>query len=154
MEKEEEIELRIEASGISKTLAAIITASVLVMVLAGVAGTFYGDGNTPNTNTTTTTTAAKSAETTLTLIAENIKFNTTNPTFTVPVSQPVQIHVVNKDTVPHNFIIEGVPGASTNLLNSGDSQTITVTFDKTGTYKYYCSVHPGLMDGQIQVINP
>lgn len=146
--------MRIETVGISKTLAAIIIASILVMVLAGIAGTFYGGGGTANTNTTTTTTAANSAKTTITLVAENIKFNTTNPTFTVPAGQPVQIHVVNNDTEPHNFIIEGVPGASTNLLSPGDSQTITVTFDKTGTYKYYCSVHPGLMDGQIQATTP
>ncbi len=147
--------MRIEAGGISNTLAAIVAASVLVIVVAGVAGTFYGGGSTANTNTTsTTTTAGKLAETSITLVAENIKFNTSNPTVTVPVGQPVQIHVVNNDTVPHNFIVEGVPGASTNLLSPRDSQTITVTFDKAGTYKYYCSVHPGLMDGQIQATNP
>jgi plastocyanin len=100
---------------------------------------------------TTTTIALPPAGQTITLIAKNIRFNGTNPTIVVVVGQPVTILVVNSDAVPHDFNIAGKAGSSTKLLNSGDRQTITVTFNETGIYYYFCSVHPGSMTGQIQV---
>jgi plastocyanin len=88
----------------------------------------------------------------ITIIAKDIKFNVTNPNITVKVGS-VQITIINQDTVPHTFLIKEIPSAQTDILNPGQSQTITVDFTTTGTYNYYCSVHPGQMDGTIQVTN-
>ncbi len=90
-------------------------------------------------------------ERSITLIADDIKFNVTNPTINVKVGETVKITVINRDQVPHNFVIEGVAGGATDLLTTEKSQTITVTFQKAGTYKYVCTIHPALMDGSIIV---
>jgi plastocyanin len=87
----------------------------------------------------------------ITIVAKETKFNVTNPQITVTTGS-VGITIINQDTVPHNFLIKEIPSVSTNILNPGQSQTITVNFTSTGTYHYYCSIHPGLMDGTIQVI--
>lgn len=90
-------------------------------------------------------------EKTITLVAESIKFNASNPTFTVKKGEPVKITIINNDTLVHNFIINEIAGATTSTINPGGRQTITVTFPTAGTYNYQCSIHAGLMDGTITV---
>jgi plastocyanin len=90
-------------------------------------------------------------EITITLVADNTRFNSTNPTITVKKGETVKINVINDDVVPHTFVIQGLSGAATGVLAPGDSQTITVTFQNTGEYNYMCTIHPGLMDGSIIV---
>jgi plastocyanin len=108
----------------------------------------------PTTTTTTTITNSTTSSTTtqevvtVSLIAENIKFNATNPTITVKPRQQVIFNVVNKDNVQHNFQIQGVPGSATGQINSGETKMVTVTLS-AGTYSYYCSIHPSQTDGQI-----
>jgi plastocyanin len=88
----------------------------------------------------------------ITIIAKDVKFNVTNPTIGVKVGS-VKITIINQDTFPHNFLIKEIPSAITGIINPGQSQTITVNFTSTGTYNYSCAVHPGQMDGKIQVTN-
>ncbi|MCL4437057.1 MAG: cupredoxin domain-containing protein [Thaumarchaeota archaeon] len=128
----------------------IIAVILAIIVIVAISAFVLSSTTTPTTPTTTTTTPGGDATTatTITLTAENIKFNGTNPTITVKANTQVTITVNNKDSMPHNFIIQGVTGGSTNLLSPGQSGQVTVTLPP-GTYKYYCSVHPGQMDGQI-----
>jgi plastocyanin len=47
----------------------------------------------------------------------------------------------NKDDEPHTVVNAGSPPAfKSTALDSGDS--FSFTFDKPGTYKYFCSIHP------------
>lgn len=57
---------------------------------------------------------------------------------------------VDGNAVPHNVV--GTNSASKKLINRADinTKTYTVTFKKTGTYKYMCQIHPGMV-GQITV---
>ncbi len=130
-------------------IAVIVAIIVIVAVSAFVlSGTPAPSGGTTTTTTGTTTTTTTTTAATIRITADNIKFNGTNPTITVKADQPVTFVVVNEENIPHNFIIEGVAGGSTTLLNAGQTEEVTVTL-KAGTYKYYCSIHPGQMDGQI-----
>lgn len=89
----------------------------------------------------------------LVVVAKDVKFNVTNPTFNLKVGT-VSITVKNMDTMPHNFIIREIPSAATGLLTPGQSQTINVNFTTAGDFNYYCSIHPGQMEGVIRVTTP
>ena len=130
---------------------AIIVVVIIIAAASVYALYFMPPSTTTTTSTTTSTTTTTTPSIVINLIAENIKFNTTNPTINVKVGQTVNFVIINKDTVSHEFTIKDIPGAATNILSPGQQQTITVTFNTAGTYGYYCSVHPGLMDGQIVV---
>ncbi len=134
---------------IAAIVAIIVIVAISAFVLSGVPTTpTTTTTNEPTTTTTTTTTTGGGEATAITLISENIKFNGTNPTVTVKANTPVTFTIVNRESAPHNFIIRGVPDGSTNLINQGQSEQLTVTL-QPGTYEYYCSVHPGQMEGQI-----
>ncbi|MCL4435339.1 MAG: cupredoxin domain-containing protein [Thaumarchaeota archaeon] len=104
--------------------------------------------STTNTSSTTTSTTSQGAAAKITLVAQNFKFNTTNPTITVKAGQQVTFTVVNKDSVSHTFDIQGASGGSTGQISPGQTGTLTVTLS-AGTYKYQCAIHPGAMNGQI-----
>jgi nitrite reductase (NO-forming) len=70
------------------------------------------------------------------------------------VSPGQEIHVVNKGNLQHDFIVDELDMA-TDLLDSGDEQTVTVPDDaEPAEYTYYCSV-PGHrqagMEGKLTV---
>ncbi len=74
----------------------------------------------------------------------------TPQTLTVPVGTSVTW--TNRDTYPHT-VTSGTRGNPTGLFDSGninENGTYTYTFQETGTYPYYCTLHPG-MDGTIIV---
>ncbi|HZD33790.1 MAG TPA: plastocyanin/azurin family copper-binding protein [Nitrososphaeraceae archaeon] len=57
----------------------------------------------------------------------------------------------NNDNVPHT-VIEGSPSTSTEEVEGGfaselfkPAMTFEVTFNQTGTFEYYCSLHPGMV---------
>ncbi|EST29676.1 cupredoxin domain-containing protein [Streptomyces roseochromogenus] len=63
------------------------------------------------------------------------------PTLTVKVGETVKW--VNEDTAPHTVTTTSGPAKfDSGTLNKGDSWSYT--FTKTGTYKYYCAVHPDM----------
>jgi plastocyanin len=58
---------------------------------------------------------------------------------TVTVAAGTQVRWTNHDDIPHNTFAEDKSFKSTTL---DTDQQFTHTFDKAGTYKYYCSIHP------------
>jgi plastocyanin len=64
---------------------------------------------------------------------------------TVQVRAGDKIDFVWKETVAHNVVFKGGPKSKT--LNKG---TWSTSFEKAGSYKYKCTLHPG-MDGTIVV---
>jgi plastocyanin len=63
-----------------------------------------------------------------------------------------QVTWVNEDSAFHS-ITSGYYGAPTDLFDSGHLdpfESYTLTFDKTGTYDYFCTLHPW-MKGQVIV---
>jgi amicyanin len=74
----------------------------------------------------------------------NYKFDP--ETVTVPVGTTVTW--TNKDEVPHTVASSDKGFKGSAGLDTGDSYSYT--FDKPGTYKYYCTLHP-FMTGVIVV---
>jgi hypothetical protein len=75
-----------------------------------------------------------------------------NPTYSFNKGDLESLHITNNDEQTrsqHNFNIDAFNVHSRNL-NYFDSQTITFLADKTGTFTYYCSIHPE-MKGSIEI---
>ena len=72
----------------------------------------------------------------MTLTATDIQYDTDN--ITAVINQEVDITFVNDGVLEHNFIIDEF--RIDNLLQSGETSTISFTADKVGTYDFYCDV--------------
>lgn len=114
------------------------TLVVLALIALTVGLRSYGDTGTPVRE--------------ITLSAQDIKFNGTNPPLELRVGEKVAITVVNREAgVVHDFTISGLNIRSTGYLLPGASQTLVFTPEKAGVFRYGCTLHPGLMDGQVIV---
>ncbi len=154
-------------------VAIIVIVAVSAFVQSGMLGTnpYYPPttsttttGSTSSTTTSTSTSTSTSttssststtsqgggggAATAVTLVAQNHKFNGTNPTITVKAGVQVTFTITNKDSVNHTFDILTFYGDSTGQIAPGSTKTLTVTLS-AGTYTYRCADHPSQMTGQI-----
>lgn len=84
------------------------------------------------------------------LIAEHNFFNNTNPTLHINRNIPEKITIINKDFVRHDFIIDEL-NVNTGYLYSGQDFTTAIASRESGTFEYYCSLHPSTMRGQLQI---
>ena len=76
-----------------------------------------------------------------------------NPTISPNQGNTVSIHLINEDSAKHskhNLNIDEY-GIHTNDLGYFQTQTVTFTVNKTGTFDYYCDIHPE-MNGKIIVV--
>ena len=84
--------------------------------------------------------------------AEGVQITIDNFTFSpVQITAPVGARVswTNRDDIPHTVTDAGDPRRfKSGALDTGDS--FAVTFDKPGTYSYFCSLHPH-MQGSILI---
>lgn len=84
------------------------------------------------------------------LIAEHNFFNNTNPTLHTKRNIPEKITIINKDFVRHDFIIDEL-NVNTGYLYSGQDFTTAIASRESGTFEYYCSLHPSTMRGQLLI---
>ena len=71
----------------------------------------------------------------------------------ISVSAGTKVTWINKDSYAHT-VTSGTPGNPTGLFDSGNINaggTFSYTFDSTGTYQYYCRIHPDIMQGTVTV---
>jgi plastocyanin len=127
--------------GLNNNIIAIIAISFIVV------GSLWGIGNLISHNTT----QLSKSEGILLLMKDN-KFNVTNPDISVKVNQPLKITIANQDFRKHDFIIDEM-NINTGFISSGQDFTTIIASDKIGSYRYYCSIHPGIMEGKIMVKN-
>jgi plastocyanin len=77
-----------------------------------------------------------------------------NPTYIFNKGELESLHITNDDQTTHslhNFNINEFNVHTANLTSFGSqSQTITFLADKTGTFNYYCQIHPE-MKGEITI---
>ena len=76
-----------------------------------------------------------------------------NPTITLNQGNSLSIHLINEDSEKHsthNLNIDEF-GIHTKDLGYFQTQTVTFTANKTGTFNYYCSIHPE-MNGKVMVV--
>jgi len=128
----------------------------------GATGTATATGTASATATgtagTTSTTAAvtTAGPVTVSLTAQNIKFD--KGSISVPAGATVTVNFNNMDSgVPHNFAVYTDSSASTNIfrgqiVTGPTTTTYTFTAPSTpGTYYFRCDVHPTQMTGQFIV---
>ena len=82
------------------------------------------------------------------LIARNNAFNDTNPDIYAQSNVPKKIVILNKDFVRHDFIVDEL-NINTAYLSSEQDFTTAIATSKVGEFRYYCSLHPNIMTGQI-----
>lgn len=58
---------------------------------------------------------------------------------TLTKGETVKVTFKNIGTLPHDLIIDEL-GVATKTLKGGEMDTVTITADKAGTYKFYCSI--------------
>ncbi len=69
------------------------------------------------------------------------------------IAKGTKITWTNKDSYDHT-VTSGIPGHPSGLFDSGNiaaNGTFSYTFDSTGTFQYYCRIHPDIMQGTITV---
>lgn len=73
-------------------------------------------------------------------------------TATAPANTPVTLTFTNNSTsVPHNLKFqEGITAGTADNVAAGASETINITTPGAGSYKFICSIHPG-MEGTLTV---
>jgi plastocyanin len=72
-------------------------------------------------------------------------------TATVPTGVLVRLTFQNRDSVPHNLTFGAPINAKTaTVVPPGASETIEFTAPAPGSYKFSCTLHPG-MEGVLQV---
>jgi plastocyanin len=69
---------------------------------------------------------------------------------TAPANAPVALTFTNHSTLPHNLSFEGEISAKTADIGEGVSETINFTTPAPGSYKFVCTIHPG-MEGELAV---
>jgi plastocyanin len=89
----------------------------------------------------------------LVVVAQNVKFNVA--TLKAPADKPFTIVLENKDQgTPHDLDVADASG--TKVFDGKDfagpaQKTYDVPALKAGTYKFFCSIHPSLMNGELTV---
>jgi plastocyanin len=86
------------------------------------------------------------------MLMKDNKFNVTNPDIAVKINQPLKISIANQDFRKHDFIVDEL-NINTGFISSGQDFATLIASDKVGSYRYYCSIHPGIMEGKIMVTN-
>ena len=84
------------------------------------------------------------------MLMKDNKFNVTNPDIAVKVNKPLKITIANQDFRKHDFIVDDM-NINTGFISSGQEVTTVIASDKIGSHRYYCSIHPGIMEGKIIV---
>ncbi len=110
-----------------------------------VVGSIWGIGNLISQNNTH---LSKSGG--VLLLMKDNKFNVTNPDIIVKIDQPLKISIANQDFRKHDFIVDDL-NINTGYISSGQDFTTVIASNKSGSYRYYCSIHPGIMEGKIIV---
>lgn len=131
-------------------IIAIIVVAVLVLGAALLLKTAPSSQNQTSTTTQTETTtapaeatkepsatgSAKSDVREITVTGSSFKFDPSK--ITIKKGEKVKITFKNAGGM-HNFIIDEL-GVETPIVESGKDATVEFTADKTGSFKYYCSV--------------
>lgn len=100
-----------------------------------------------NTVTLDSTSSTKQAAKKITTTAISIKDFAFSPA-SKTISKGTKVTWTNNDSVPHTVTSNNKNGPKSQSLNKGSKYSFT--FKKTGTFSYYCSIHPS-MKGTITV---
>ena len=80
--------------------------------------------------------AADNAATPVAIKIDNFSFNP--PTITIPAG--TQVIWTNQDDIPHTVVSDDKTTFKSRALDTDEK--FSFTFTKSGTYEYFCSIHP------------
>ena len=120
----------------------------IVAISFAIVGSIWGIGNLISKNNTQTTVKHSG----LTLIAEDDRFNKTNPDIYVKKGMPLKISILNKDFTRHDFVINELH-LNTGYMSTDQQVTLAIASYSNGTFEYYCSLHPDKMRGKVVIVN-
>ena len=123
----------------NNNIIAIIAISFIVV------GSLWGIGNLISQNN-----SQLSKNGGIILFMKDNKFNVTNPDISVKINTPLKITLANQDFRKHDFVVDDL-NINTGFISSGQEFTTVIASDKIGSFRYYCSIHPGIMEGKIIV---
>jgi plastocyanin len=133
-----------------RLIALLLACTALAVVVAGCGGGDDNDSSGGSSSDTKETPAPKADDTGETnaggpqVIMKDIKFNPASLK-----AKPGQtVTWTNDDSVGHDVTADGFDSGGAGNIEPG--KTFTHKFPKAGTYKYVCSVHPG-MEGTVKV---
>lgn len=111
-----------------------------------------GSAGTPAAGAAPAGNSASAASGSVALTTTDNAFSAT--TITAPAGKPVTLTLTNKGTAIHNFDVTDMKDDAgkaimVDLTQAGQTNKITFTISKPGTYKYQCDVHPTEMIGQL-----
>ena len=137
---------------------AVMVAAASVFALAACGGSASSPASDAGTSGAATPagSAATPATAAATVAGADVTIPMVDDPKTVGAFQPVKVAIkagqsvgwVNVSGQVHNVIFDDKTVGASDLLQKG--QTFKVTFSKAGTFKYSCTLHPG-MDGEIDV---
>lgn len=120
---------------------------MLSVVLAACGGSSSGGSsddmvhNAPEPGATQTATSG-----TPTVTIEGFAFHPS----TLVINKGMKVRFVQKDPIPHNVVGNGDSAFIKSPLLKKSGESYTVTFSKTGTFSYICTIHPN-MQGRVIV---
>jgi plastocyanin len=84
----------------------------------------------------------------LLMVANENKFNSTNPDINLATNASEDVVILNADSKEHDFVVDGL-AVNSGILKTGEYFNTTLSTSQPGTYEYYCSLHPDDMRGRI-----
>jgi plastocyanin len=91
---------------------------------------------------------------TIVIIAKDMRFNETNPTFNVLPGEMIRIILRNQDPgMKHDFTIPALD-LRTPVVELGEEAVLFFRVPELGTLEYLCSMHPVSMKGLFQIGDP
>lgn len=93
----------------------------------------------------------------LQLVARGMEFaqlddrSAVNPMLNLPPGRTVEIEVLNEDPGSEHDLAIAELKVKTRRLKTGESAVLRFTTPRRGTLTYYCTVHPIMMRGQIEI---
>lgn len=132
------------------TIVLILAALIIGMSLLMNQNSAPSQSSTDNSTTVATTTSSDTSGKTFTITGSDFSFSPSN--ITAQKGDRIKIIFVNS-VGNHNLVIDEF-GVATPIIRGGKQADIEFTADKTGTFKYYCSVgeHRALgMEGTLTV---
>ena len=106
-----------------------------------------GGGSSGSSSDSVTTTGAAEAQTAEVDMNDKLAFA---PTTVQAKVGTVTLDVKNVGKVPHNLVFDEESVGKTGTVSGGESEPLKLVFDKTGTFTFQCTFHPG-MNGKVVV---
>jgi plastocyanin len=129
---------------------------IVLLVLAVLGGGYMMmKGMTPKENMVSPTVAPTAGESMMPmeqvqeLTLDSFEFGYDQKELALKKGQTVQMTLTNSGKMPHDWVVDEIAGAKTQMIKNGETTTITFVADTAGEFEYYCSVGQHRQQGMV-----